>query len=147
MKVILLQNVPALGRKNDIKEVRGGYARNFLFPRNLAKPVTEESVRLVAAAKERDAREKSEKYQKHKMLAENLGTLTLSFKVKMGEKGKAFGSVTAAKIRDELKKHKVEVEKEWVLLEEPIKTTGEHTVKIKFPHEIEGKIKVVVEAE
>jgi len=65
----------------------------------------------------------------------------------MGEKGKAFGSITAAKIRDALKKQGIAVEKEWVALDEPIKTMGEHTVEIKFPHGIVGRTKIIVEAE
>jgi len=144
MKVILLQDVPNLGRKNDIKDVSDGYARNFLFPRNLAKSATSEALKAVALQKEREEREKSEEYQKYKALVEKLKSLTLSFKVKLGIKGRAFGSVTAVKIREELKKQGIEVEKEWILLEEPIKTTGEYFIKIKLPQGLTGEVKIIV---
>lgn len=147
MKVILLQDVQNVGRKNDVKDVSNGYARNFLFPQNLAKPATEMAIKILAAKKERAEKEKSEEHQKYKALAEKLKSLALLFRVKMGGKGRAFGSVTAVKIRDALKKQGVEVQKDWVLLAESIKTTGEKVVKIKFPNDIISEVKIVVEAE
>lgn len=147
LKIILLQDVPHLGRKYDVKDVSDGYARNFLFPRKLAQPATADALKSLDAKKMRAEKEKSEEYQKYQALAEKLKSLTLTFKVKMGEKGRAFGSVTAVKIRDALKKEKIEVEKEWVDLKEGIKTTGEHTVKIKFPQGVAGEVKITVEKE
>ena len=73
--------------------------------------------------------------------------MQIAIKTKIGEKGKAFGSITAAKIRDALKQQGIAVEKEWVVLDEPIKTMGEHSVEIKFPHGIVGKAKLTVQAE
>lgn len=147
MKIILLKDVQHIGRKNDIKDVSGGYARNFLFPQNLAKPATETAIKVMTAEKERREKEKSAEYQKYKALAEKLKSLTLVFKVKIGGKGRTFGSVTAVKIRDALKKQGVEVQKDCVLLEESIKTAGEKVVKIKFPNDIVSEVKIVVEAE
>lgn len=147
MKVILLQDIPKTGRKNETKEVSDGYARNFLLPRNLARPVTEVLLKTLEAQKAREEREKSEEYKKYKELAEKLKTCVLSFKVKTGGKGRAFGSVTPLKIHDALKKQGIEIGKELVLLEESIKTTGEHKVKIKLPQGSVEEIKVVVEAE
>lgn len=147
MKVILSQDVSNVGRKNDIKDVSDGFARNFLFPKNLAKPATESALKAVAGQKVLEERESSEEYQRYKSLVEKLKSLTLNFKVKMGEKGRAFGSVTAVKIRDALKKQGIEVEKEWILLEEPIKTTGERKVKIKLPNELMGEVKILIEKE
>lgn len=147
MKVVLRQDMPNVGKKNEVKDVSDGYARNFLFPRNLAKPVTEEALKVLAAEKAREEREKSEEYQKYKVLADKLPSLTLAFKVKIGEKGRAFGSVTAVKIRDALKKQGITVEKEWIELEEPLKTSGEKNVKIKFPQELTGEVKVQIKSE
>lgn len=147
MKVILWKDVPALGRKNDVKEVSGGYARNFLLPQKLAQLATDAAITLLAAKKERGEREKMEDEQKYKIAAEKLKTAVISFKVKMGEKGKAFGSITAAKISDAMKKQGIAVEKEWIVLDEPIKTTGERAIEIKFPHGIVGEAKIIVEAE
>lgn len=147
MRVILLQDIVHLGEKGNIKDVSDGYARNFLIPRGLAKPASESALKVLAAQKVREEREKSEEYQKYKALVDKLSTLVLQFKVKMGEKGRAFGSITAAKIRDALKKQGVSIEKEWVLLESPIKSTGEKLVKIKFPQGLGGEVKVVIESE
>lgn len=147
MKVILLQEIPKLGHKNEVKNVADGYARNFLFPRKLAKPATEAALKILEEQKAREERERSIEYQKYKALAEKLKSLTLTFKVKIGEKGRAFGSVTAVKIRDALKKQGIEAEKEWIELDEPFKTAGEYAVKIKLPQGLKGEIKIVVEAE
>lgn len=147
MKIILLQDIPNVGRKNDVKDVSDGFARNFLFAKNLAKPATEAAIKMLAGQRVREEREKSEEYQKYKALMDKLKSLVLNFKVKMGAKGRAFGSVTAVKIRDALKKQGVEIEKEWVLLEDSIKTTGERKVQIKLPNDLMGEVKVVVEAE
>lgn len=147
MKVILLQDVAALGRKRDIKDVSDGYGRNFLIPRKLAMPATPGAMQALTAQKEREEQEKSEQYGKYNVSAEKLKFTTLVFKTKIGEKGKAFGSISAIKIRDALKKEGIAVDKEWIALEDPIKTTGEHIVVVKFPHEIMAEVKVIVQAE
>lgn len=161
MRVILLEDLLHLGKKHEVKDVSDGYARNFLFPRNLAKPATEQALKALTLQKAREEREKSAEYQKYKVIGDKLKSLILTFKVKIsapkgrdlaskgggGARGRAFGSVTAVKIRDALKKQKIEVEKEWILLEEPIKISGEKRVKIKLPHELIGELKVVVESE
>lgn len=147
MRIILQQDISTLGQKLDIKEVRDGYARNFLFPKGLAKPATKNALDSLAMQKIKEEKRKTDEKTMYQKIAETISALTLHFKVKVGEKGKAFGSVTAVKIRDELKKQKIDVEKDWIELEGPIKTIGEKTVKIKFPCEITGEIKVAVEAE
>lgn len=147
MKVILLQDVPALGRKNDIKDVSDGYGRNFLLPHKLAMSATPNAVAALASQKTRAEQGIATERAEHQAIAEKLAGMTLLLKTKIGEKGKAFGSVTAAKIRDALKQQGIAVEKEWIALAEPIKTMGEHTVEIKFPHGIVGKTKIIVEAE
>lgn len=147
MKVILLQDIPALGRKSDIKEVSDGYARNFLLPRKLAMPATAVAVAALAGEKSRREREQSKQTAAYQAVAEKLKDAPIALKTKIGEKGKAFGSVTAAKIRDALKKQGIAVEKEWVVLDEPIKTMGEHMVEIKFPNGIAGKVELKVQAE
>jgi large subunit ribosomal protein L9 len=147
MKVILLQDIKNIGKKGETKNVSDGYARNFLFARNLAKPATEEALKELETLKANEMRAKSEEYNRYKTLAEKLQTLALSFKVKVGEKGRAFGSVTQLKIQQALKKEGVAVEKEWILLDEPIKTTGEKAVKIKFPNNLTAEVKIIIEPE
>lgn len=147
MKVILLQDVHALGRKRDVKDVSDGYARNFLIPRKLAMPANTGALQALTAQKAREEQEKSELHGKYKASAERLKTTTLLFKTKIGEKGKTFGSISSAKIRDALKKEGIAVEKEWIAMDAPIKTAGAHAVEINFPHGIMGKTKIIVEAE
>ena len=147
MKVILLQDIPSVGKKYDIKEVNGGYARNFLLPRGLVKPATDAAIADLAARKERDERKKTDERRGLQAAVARLKNVTLSFRVKIGEKGKAFGSITAQKIADALNRQGIAAEKEWILLEEQIKTTGEKIVPIHFPHGVSGEIKLIVEAE
>ena len=146
MKVILLQEVKNLGKKGYIKNVSDGYARNFLFPQKLAKPATEEALAALETVKKEETKKESEEHKKYSALREKLKSIKLIFKMKMG-KGKSFGSVTIQKITDEFKKNSIIVEKEWVLLDEPIKTAGEKSVKIQLPYDFMAEIKVVVEAE
>lgn len=147
MRVILLRDVPALGRARDVKNVSDGYARNFLLPRKLAIPATDATLASAAARKVGEERAKSAEEATYRAYAEKLKTMTLLFKTKMGEKGKAFGSIGIAAIRDALKKEGVEVDKDWIALDAPIKTTGEKTVVIKFPQGIEGEVKIIIEPE
>src|SRR3989338_6404808 len=164
MRVILLQDVPKLGMKNEVKDVSDGYARNFLFAKNLAKPATVEALKTLSVKKDKEEREKSEEYLRYKAVVEKLKSLELKFKVKIvartgkagrhpgpeglgREKGRAFGSVTPAKIKEALAKHGISVGKESILLDDSIKATGERVVKIKLPNDLIGEVKVLVESE
>lgn len=147
MKVILLEDVRHLGRKGDTKDISEGYGRNFLIPKKLAVIATDAVMQDVAQKKAREEKEIAGEQQRWAEAAKKMGDITLSFKMKMGEKGKTFGSVSSAKITEALHKASIVVEKEWIELEDPIKTTGEHAIIVRFPHEIAAKIKIVVEPE
>ncbi len=146
MKVILRKDVPGLGVRGDIKEVSDGYARNFLFAKKFAEPASVQAVKVVAHKRAIHEHKKHEEEQKYKDIVTRLASLVLHFSVRAGEKGKAFGSVPISKIIEELKKHKIEVEKDWLSFGEPLKSTGEKVIQINFPHNIQGEIKVVIEA-
>lgn len=146
MKIILLADITHVGKKNEIKEVRGGFARNFLFPRKLAMLATAQAERAVMAKKEHNEKKKSAEQERYEKLAEKLGLLQVVIKIKIGEKGKAFGSVNAAKIIEQLKEqHHLELEREWLHLDEPLKSTGVKEVPVRFPHGVEGKVVVNIE--
>ena len=147
MKVILLADVPALGRKGEVKEVSGGHARNFLLPRRLAESATDAALAALTAEKDRGERLKSAEERRYRAAAEKLKNITVSLKMSMGEKGKAFGSVSAAKIQEALAEQGIASEKDWIMLDEPIKTAGEYAVAIKFPHGIAGNITLSVQAQ
>lgn len=146
MKVIFLKDIAGVARKNETKDVAEGYARNFLFARNLAVPATDAAIRDVAGEKARKAAGEEKEKARFCELAEKLSITPLVFKVKMGEKGKAFGSVSHAKIIDELKKRGIILDKSW-LLHESLKTMGEHKIAISFPHGVRGEIRVILEKE
>ena len=147
MKIILLADVTHVGKKNEIKEVSDGFARNFLFPRKLATPASAEAERAVMAKKEHDEKKKSAEQERYEKLAEKLESLHVVIRVKIGEKGKAFGSVNAAKIVEQLKvQHHVELEKGWIHLDEPLKSTGTKEVPVRFPHGVKSKVVVSIES-
>ncbi len=138
MKVLLLQDVRGVGRKNEIKEVSDGYARNFLIARKLAVAANESAMKFKA---EVDASEQAT-IKRYAALAEKLGKESFEFSVKTGAKGEVFGSVT----KEDIKKHlfaKGFSEGE-IVLPKPIKATGEHLVEINFGKGIVGKLKVKV---
>ena len=146
MKVILLQDVSKIGRKDEVKEVSEGFARNFLFPKKLAVLATETELKKISVRKENREKESAKEQENYQKIAEQLKKITLNFKLKVGEKGQSFGSVTANDICEALKQNSIEVEKGWIE-DEHIKTTGEKTVKIEFPQGTAGEVKIKVEAE
>ncbi|MBI4137915.1 MAG: 50S ribosomal protein L9 [Candidatus Sungbacteria bacterium] len=146
MRVILLQDIQTLGKKFDLKEVKKGYARNFLLPRKLALLATATALKDREAQRAAEEKRRAAEKRGYEALTERLRSLALSFTLKVGEKGTPFGSVSAAKIQKTLKDQGIAVEKEWIDLPSPIKTTGEHRVKIKFPHGIVGEAIVDVAA-
>lgn len=147
MKVILLQDVRGVGRKYEVKDVSEGYARNFLFARGLAKPATEQALREREGMKTKEAQDASREAQTHKDTAERLKKEKLMFTVKVGEKGKAFGSIGVSDIMEELRKRNMHLKKEWIELEEPIKSTGEKRVPIKFPLGVVGEAIIIIKSE
>ncbi|KKS46623.1 50S ribosomal protein L9 [Candidatus Azambacteria bacterium RIFOXYD1_FULL_42_11] len=144
MKIALLQNVPNLGEKGEIKDVSDGYGRNFLIKRKLAEILTPKLEKQLALQKEMREKSKIVVAKKYLILKKKIEELKLTFKTKIGETGKVFGSITPVKIIAELKKQGVNLEKEQVL-SEPIKTLGEHKIKIKLPQGIETELKIAIE--
>lgn len=148
MKVLLLENVKGLGKAGEVKEVADGYARNYLIPRGMAVPATPENLSKAEYQKRVQEEKMKRLAEDMQALAEALSAMTLTFKVKAGEKDKLFGSVTAADIAMALEKelgrpfdkHKIE-------LEEPIKQLGFYSVPIRLMPGIVARVRVVVEKE
>jgi len=125
-QIILTENVPGLGAEADVVKVRRGYARNFLLPHGKAHEVTPGSMRKLDSLKN-DAEE----------LSRRIGKLRITFTLETGETGKAFGSITAQDIVTRIKNEiGTEIDRHKVVLEHPIKTTGEHSVGIKLHHDV-----------
>lgn len=147
MKVILLQDVEDLGKKYEVKEVKDGYARNFLLPKKMAKPATKQALKWLEDQKEIIEKEAEEDLKKAQELASKLDGLEISMDVKVGEEGQLFESINFQKITDKLKEMGFEVKKSQIKLQEPIKELGEFPVKINLDHNLEAEIKVIISAE
>lgn len=144
MRVVLLKDVPDLGKKGDIKDVSDGYGRNFLIRNKLVEILTPQVARRLEI--EREKEEKTAVALKSQTLAlkEKIEKLKLVLKTKIGESGQVFGSITPTKILAELEKNGIKLEKNQVL-SKPIKTLGESKIKIKLPQEIEAELKIIIE--
>ena len=144
MRVILLQDIENVGKKYEIKEVKNGYARNFLIPKGLVKPATKESLKWVKVQKEIEIKKSEEALKKAQEMASAIDGQEISISVKIGEEGQLFESITDQKIFEKLKELGFEIKKSQIDLPEPIKELGEFPVKIKFEHNLETEIKVIV---
>jgi large subunit ribosomal protein L9 len=144
MKVILLQDVDSLGKKYEVKEVKDGYARNFLMPQKLAKAATKQALKWLADQKEVIEKEAEEDLKKAQELASKLDGVEVTISVKVGEKGQIFESITNQKISEKLNEMGFEVKKSQVKLENPIKELGEFPININLDHNLEAEIKLIV---
>ena len=145
MKVIFLEDVKGKGKKGELKDVSDGYARNFLLPKKLAKEATADNLNtfnLQEKAKAAQiAREKAEAQEN----AKKLESMQVKVTAKAGSNGRLFGAVTNKEISDALaKQHGMTIEKNKIVLSEPIKSYGAFDVKCKFGYEISGVIHVLV---
>jgi len=147
VKVILKQDVKGLGKKGKICEVSDGYARNYLIPRGLAIEATEGNVQdLAHKQKQEELRRQKEKEEAMK-LAAKIETLEVVIKVKVGEKGRLFGSVTNKEIADVLEKeYQLKLDKRKIEIKEPFKSLGEYEATVKLHPEVTANMKIKVEA-
>jgi len=145
MKVILLKDVKGMGRKFDVKEVKNGYGRNFLVARGLAEAATKESLNRLEAKRKVWEEERQKLIDKLKLEAKKLEEVNLNFKMKVGEKGETFGSVSRKDIETELAKHGYKNVK--IEMDKPVKGIGEHSITVDLGEGIGVKLKVKTEAE
>ena len=148
MKVILQQDVKGQGKKGQMVEVSEGYGRNFLLPRKLAIPATADAINTMnlkeKAKKAEEARMKAEAQE----IAEKLKECTVKLTAKAGNGGRLFGAVTTKEISDGLQKQfGINIPKQKLVLDEPIKAFGGYQVKAKLGFEINGIVKVSVTVE
>jgi len=147
MRVILLQDIDKLGKKYEIKEVADGYARNFLLPKGLAKKAEKEALAWLEAQKEIEAKRAEEELKKVQEAASSIDDQEVIIPVKVGEEDQLFESITSQKVSEKLKELGFDVKKIKIDLPEPIKELGEFPVKIKFEHNLEAEIKVIITKE
>lgn len=148
MKVILLKEVKGLGKEGDLVNSKDGYARNFLFPKNLAIEATPSNLKKWEEKKAQLEEKKKEEKNEALALKENIEELTVKIKAKGGKGGKLFGSITSLDIANQLNlQHKINIDKRKIDLKDNIKTSGMKEVEIKLYPEISAKLKVDVEVE
>lgn len=133
MKVILLDNIKGVGKKDDVINASDGYARNYLFPKKLAVEANNENMLKLKAKQNAVEYKKGVEKDEAKAIADKINKLTLEIKVKAGENGKIFGGVTAKEISENLKeKYNIDIDKKKINLNETIKSIGIKKVNIKL---------------
>ncbi len=145
MKVILMQDVRGQGKKGEMINVSDGYARNFLFPRKLAQEATADNINTMRM-NDKAKREKEQRAREEAAaMSAKLRELTLTVLAKGGGAGRLFGSVTSQEISDALKAQEgMELDRRKIVIEDPIKTVGLYTVKVKLGFGIDAPLKVDV---
>jgi large subunit ribosomal protein L9 len=146
-EVILTHNIVGLGGESDQVKVAAGYARNYLFPQGLAIPVSGANKRRLESLKQRRAEREAKELNHMSEMGSALAKMTLVIKVKTGEDGKMFGSVTSGTIADELKtQYEAILDKKKIHLPAAIKTLGDHEVELRLHADVKSTLKVKVES-
>ena len=144
MKVILRDDIAELGKAGETVEVKDGYGRNYLLPRNLAIPASKGNLKSIGEiTKQKDLREKKSR-RSAEVVKERIEKLSISVEVMVGEEDRLFGSVTSNDIAELLKKEGVLIDKRMVELAEPIKSLGVYTVPIKTDKSVTAELKLWV---
>ena len=143
MKVILKADIKGVGKKDQIINASDGYARNFLFPKNLAVEANKENMSKLKAKEDSNAYKKSQEKEEAKKIADKMSKILLKVPVKAGENGKIFGGVSAKEISDLLKtNYDIIVDKKKIQLKETIKELGTKTISIKLYEDVVAKLKI-----
>ncbi len=143
MKVLILHDIPELGRTDEIKEVAEGYARNFLFPRHLAIQVSPKILEAVALRQRQKAKAAKRDLYESEQLAGKIDGLEIELKEKANKENVLYAAVTAQKVATALAERGFKVDKTQIIMN-PIKEIGEYPARIKFRHGLEAEIRVLV---
>ena len=145
MKVILKADIKGVGKKDEVINASDGYARNFLFPKNLAVEANKENMSKLKAKQDSAKYQKEQDKEEAMKTADKLSKILLKIKVKAGENGKIFGGVSSKEIAQELsKQYTIQIDKKKIDLKETIKTLGVHNVEIKLFEGVVGKLRIDV---
>ena len=148
MKVILKENIKGVGKKDEVINESDGYARNFLFPKNLAVEANAENMSKLKAKQDSNAFKKSQEKEEAQRIADKLSKILLKIKVKSGANGKIFGGVSSKEIAENLEKqYQIKVDKKKIDLKDTIKTLGTFSIDIKLFEGVVGKVKIDVISE
>ncbi|MBK7980168.1 MAG: 50S ribosomal protein L9 [Ignavibacteriae bacterium] len=144
MKVILRKNYDQLGKIGDLVDVKDGFARNFLLPRQIAYIATQGNIRSLEEEKQQIAKKEVKELEAAKLLAVDLEKISITIPVKVGEEDRIFGSVTNQMIADALKEKKYDIDKRKIDLDEPIKALGIYSISIKLHPDVNAVVKTWV---
>lgn len=146
MKVILLDNIKGVGKKDEVINASDGYARNFLFPKKLAVEANAENMSKLKNKQDSAKHKKDVEKENAEEIAKKLKDITLTIKVKSGENGRIFGGVTSKEISENLKQqYKIEIDKKKIVLNETIKNIGVFNISIKIFEGVVGNLKINVQ--
>lgn len=147
MEVILMEDVKSLGKKGDVVKVSDGYARNFILPKKLGVEATKQNLYDLKAQKDAEDRKRQESLAEARELAKKLEASTVNLKIKAGEGGRTFGSISTKEIAVEVNKQSgLELDRKKIQLSEPIKNAGTYIVGVKLHPKVNVELKVIVEA-
>ena len=144
MKIILLQTYEKLGKAGEIINVKPGFARNYLIPNQIASVATEKNIKSLESFLKAQELKEAKNRVNIEALSKKLNSITLKFEVQVGEDKKLFGSVTSQMISDELDNQGYTIDKKEILMEESIKSLGNHKVEVNLGYELDTKIKIKV---
>ncbi len=144
MKVILIEDVKKLGSMGDIVQVKEGYARNYLFPRDLAKPATGSNLKIIDDIKRKKTSALAKEKKDAEELKEKLSLISCTISVEAGDDDRLFGSVTSQDIVDAFGEEGFSLDKRRIILDEAIKKLGVYHVTVKLHPEVSGAVKVWV---
>lgn len=147
MKIILIKDVEKLGKKYEVKEVASGHARNYLIPRGLAIKASEKLLKWAESQREIEEKKAEGKLKKVSDIVSGIDGLEIEISVKVGKEDQLFEKINQQKISESLKKLGFKVKKSQIDLEKTLEELGEFPVKIKFEHNLEAEIKVIITEE
>ncbi len=145
MKVILLEDIRGVGKKFEVKDMRDGYARNFLFPKKLAEPATPSALQKLAAMKEAHEKDEAALTARLHEIAEKISGITLQLALEADKSGAIFGSVNKEAVIKALREHDiVRSERVEVFLEHPLKKLGDYKISIDLKKGIKAELKISI---
>jgi len=144
MRIILREEVPSLGKSGEVVTVKDGYGRNYLLPQGLALLATEHNVKQLEHQKKVITARNAKLQKDAQSVADVIGKLEVRIERQAGEGGKLFGSVSTRDIEEAVNKKGVTIDRKKIVIENPIKSTGEYTVDVKLGQGVTGKIKLIV---
>lgn len=147
MKVIFIKDMKGQGKKGEVKEVSEGYARNFLFPKGVARPATEGNLKTLEQQQASEEKRKAQEKEDAQALGKKLEEMTVVLKAKAGEGGRLFGAITSKQIAEALAAQNIKIDKRKIELSDPIRTLGVTQIPVKLHPDVKATLKVQITEE